>query len=113
MIARVLGTSGISEEQIDAIAVTVGPGMSLCLRVGLEAARAKAIELGVPLIGVNHLVGHTLMPRWSAQKSGLSCRFPYLSLLVSGGHCCTVLAKSVDEFNVIGVGILWMAPFLY
>eukprot|EP00510_Aplanochytrium_minuta_P004860 CAMPEP_0184025628 /NCGR_PEP_ID=MMETSP0954-20121128/12948_1 /TAXON_ID=627963 /ORGANISM="Aplanochytrium sp, Strain PBS07" /LENGTH=335 /DNA_ID=CAMNT_0026309497 /DNA_START=104 /DNA_END=1108 /DNA_ORIENTATION=- len=89
----------------------VGPGLSPCLKVGLETAKKLALETGVPLIGVNHLVGHTLMGRFFAQSrqgiqgyedAGSTCAFPFLTLIASGGHTATVIAHGVDDYQLVG-----------
>jgi tRNA A37 threonylcarbamoyltransferase TsaD len=76
---------------IDAVAVTSGPGLAVCLRHGFRAAVELATELGKPLIKVNHLEGHIL----AARMHDPSLRFPFLVLLVSGGHTMLVLAKGI------------------
>ncbi|MDZ7905507.1 MAG: hypothetical protein U5N55_06845 [Cypionkella sp.] len=69
-------------EDIDAIAVTSGPGLIGGVLSGVMLAKGLAAARGIPLLGVNHLAGHALTPRLT---DGLA--FPYLMLLVSGGHC--------------------------
>lgn len=77
---------GLSD--IDAVAVTAGPGLAVCLRHGYRAAVKLATELGKPLIKVNHLEGHIL----AARMNDPSLKYPFLVLLVSGGHTMLVLA---------------------
>lgn len=79
-------------KQIDAVAVTRGPGLIGALLVGIATAKAIAFARDIPLIGVNHLEGHL----WSAEFEGRSLQPPYLALLVSGGH---TLLFGVDAFN--------------
>ena len=66
---------------VSAIASTSGPGLIVCLTVGLNFGKALSASLNIPFIGVNHLEGHALSPKLSA-----SLDFPYLLLLISGGH---------------------------
>ncbi|CCK68226.1 putative N(6)-L-threonylcarbamoyladenine synthase KNAG_0A05620 [Huiozyma naganishii CBS 8797] len=77
----------------DLIAVTRGPGMLGSLSVGLNLAKGLSLALGVPLLGVNHMLGHLLVPRMTDPR----IEFPFTSLLVSGGH--TMLVHSEDIIN--------------
>jgi len=83
LVRRVLDEAGVSVAQLDAIAATAGPGLIGGVMVGLLAGKGLALASGKPLIAVNHLEGHALSPRLT--EAGLG--FPYLLLLVSGGHC--------------------------
>ena len=85
-------------EGVDAVAVTTGPGLELCLRVGTTFAQDLAGRTGKPFVGVNHLEAHCLTPR--LVDPGLT--FPYVSLLVSGGHCQIVLCKDLGDYAVLG-----------
>ena len=82
IIAQALGEANISLREIDAIAATAGPGLIGGVMVGLTTAKALALAAGRPLIAVNHLMGHALTARLT---DGVA--FPFLLLLVSGGHC--------------------------
>ena len=82
---------------LDIICVTSGPGLIGGLISGVMFAKALSLSLEKPLIGVNHLAGHALTPRLSN-----SIEFPYLILLVSGGHCQFLIVKSATEFIRIG-----------
>ena len=82
---------------VDIICVTSGPGLIGGLLSGVMFAKALALGLNKPLIGVNHLAGHALTPRLSN-----SIKFPYLILLVSGGHCQFLIVKSATDFIRIG-----------
>jgi N6-L-threonylcarbamoyladenine synthase len=86
-------------EQLDAVGVTMGPGLEICLRVGYRAARALARDHGKPFVAVNHLEAHVLMTR--AVDHG-KVHFPFLTLLVSGGHCQLLLARDVADYVVLG-----------
>lgn len=83
MIEAVLAESGMTLRDVDAIAATAGPGLIGGVMVGLVSAKALAWAAGKPIFAINHLEGHALSPRLS--QPGLA--FPYLLLLVSGGHC--------------------------
>jgi N6-L-threonylcarbamoyladenine synthase len=85
--------SGLGYRDIDAIAVTRGPGLVGSLLVGLAAAQGIALRVGVPVIGINHLEGHVL----SSELSGGVSR-PFLSLLVSGGHSALYLVERVGHY---------------
>ncbi len=89
--------AGMTLRQIDGIAVTAGPGLIGGVLSGVMLAKGLCAATGLPLIGVNHLAGHALTPRLTDQLC-----FPYLMLLVSGGHCQFLIAKGVDVFTRLG-----------
>ncbi len=89
------------QESFDAIAVTRGPGLSMALLVGLEAAKMLAILSGKPLYGVNHLEGH-LASAWLNAQNRSAWRFPLLALSVSGGHSELVVLKDFGVYEQIG-----------
>lgn len=97
MVEAALATSGVDLRAIDAIAVTAGPGLIGGVMSGVMCAKGLAAGAGLPLIGVNHLAGHALTPRLT---DGLE--FPYLMLLVSGGHCQFLIAHSATKFERLG-----------
>jgi N6-L-threonylcarbamoyladenine synthase len=82
VVDRALAQAGLALGQLDGIAVTAGPGLAGCLHLGLSAAKAMALGTGLPWVGVNHLEGHLL----AAQLEHPGLGFPYLALVVSGGH---------------------------
>ncbi|MCY0148993.1 tRNA (adenosine(37)-N6)-threonylcarbamoyltransferase complex transferase subunit TsaD [Hoeflea sp. G2-23] len=94
LIAQALDDSGVALDDIDAIAVTSGPGLIGGLMVGLMTGKAIAMATGKPFFGINHLEGHALTARLT---DGVT--FPYLLLLVSGGHTQIVLIKGVNEYE--------------
>ena len=96
-VERALRDAGLSLGQIDGIAVTSGPGLIGGVLSGVMLAKGIAAGSRKPLIGVNHLAGHALTPRLT---NGLS--YPYLMLLVSGGHCQFLIARSADLFQRLG-----------
>jgi len=83
---------------VDAIAVTCGPGLAGSLLVGVNFAKAVAMAAGKPLIGVNHLEGH-IYANW---LSGGTPRFPLLALIVSGGHTDLVFMRGHGDFDLVG-----------
>jgi N6-L-threonylcarbamoyladenine synthase len=97
VVAEALSRAAVALGDLDAIAVTAGPGLIGGVLSGVMLARGLAAATGLPLIAVNHLAGHALTPRLT---DGLA--FPYLVLLVSGGHCQFLLAEGVDRFRRLG-----------
>lgn len=87
----------VSLQNIDGIAVTCGPGLVGGLLVGLMMAKGLAISLKKPLWGIHHLEAHALMPRMTEDIS-----FPYLLLLLSGGHCLLSVVKGVGKYHILG-----------
>lgn len=90
--------------EIEAVAVTYGPGLTGSLLVGVNAAKGIALSLGVPLIGVNHLEGHLYSNWLDSQGSGHPppIKFPALSLIVSGGHTELTLVRGHGDYEVVG-----------
>jgi N6-L-threonylcarbamoyladenine synthase len=99
-VERALAQAGCGLADLDGIAVTAGPGLIGGVMSGVMLAKGLAAATGLPLVGVNHLAGHALTPRLT---DGL--RFPYLMLLVSGGHCQFLIVRGVDSFARIGGSI--------
>ncbi|MGN6269033.1 MAG: tRNA (adenosine(37)-N6)-threonylcarbamoyltransferase complex transferase subunit TsaD [Sphingomonas sp.] len=95
LIERALEEGGVGLDQVDAIAATAGPGLIGGVMVGLVTGKALAHACGKPLIAVNHLEGHALSPRLA--DSDLA--FPYLLLLVSGGHCQLLFVEGVGRYR--------------
>ncbi len=100
LIKNALQEANISLEEIHAIAVTAGPGLIGGLMVGLMSAKTLALIHNKPLIGVNHLEGHALTPRLTDQIS-----YPYLLLLVSGGHTQILLIKGLGDYERLATTI--------
>lgn len=94
IVAQAVDEADIALDEIDAVAATAGPGLIGGVLVGLTTAKALAASLGKPLIGVNHLEGHALTARLT---NGVE--FPYLMLLVSGGHSQFVLVRGVGDYE--------------
>jgi N6-L-threonylcarbamoyladenine synthase len=97
MVEAALEKSGVYLGDINAIAVTAGPGLIGGVMAGVMCAKGLAAGAGKPLIGVNHLAGHALTPRLTD-----ALEFPYLMLLVSGGHCQFLIAHSPTRFERLG-----------
>lgn len=96
-VEQALLQANVKLRDCDAIAVTAGPGLIGGVLSGVMCAKGLAAATGLPLIGVNHLAGHALTPRLTDDVA-----FPYLMLLVSGGHCQFLIAHSDDRFERIG-----------
>ncbi|WP_439546664.1 tRNA (adenosine(37)-N6)-threonylcarbamoyltransferase complex transferase subunit TsaD [Sandarakinorhabdus sp.] len=101
MIAAVLAEAGVTLNDVDAIAGTAGPGLIGGVMVGLVTAKALAYAADKPLIAVNHLEGHALSPR----LADASLQFPYLLLLVSGGHCQLLGVEGVGRYRRLATTI--------
>jgi len=97
IVERALERAGIGLADVDAIAVTAGPGLIGGVLVGLMTAKALALATGKPLVAVNHLEGHALTPRLT---DGLP--LPYLLLLVSGGHCQLLSVEAPGRYRLLG-----------
>lgn len=95
--AKAVKTSGLAWEQIDGIAATAGPGLIGGVITGLMSAKGLAMALGKPLMAVNHLEGHALSPRLTED-----CAFPYLLLLVSGGHSQLLSVTGLGTYERLG-----------
>lgn len=96
-VERALASAGLTLVDLDAVAVTSGPGLIGGVLSGVMIAKGIAAATGLPLLGVNHLAGHALTPRLT---DGLA--FPYLMLLVSGGHCQFLIVQGPDLFQRLG-----------
>lgn len=98
MIRATLGDAGLGRADIGGIAYTAGPGLIGALLVGAAVGRSLAYAWGVPAVGIHHLEGHLLAPRLEADPPA----FPYLALLVSGGHTMLVDVEGVGRYRVLG-----------
>ncbi|RKP26848.1 O-sialoglyco protein endopeptidase [Syncephalis pseudoplumigaleata] len=103
VVRAALQQANLAATDLDAIAVTRGPGIHACLSVGMNAAKTLAAALNKPLIGVNHMVveGHALMARMTTTKEG-EAAFPFLCLLVSGGHTLLLVVHDVNHYTQLG-----------
>ncbi|MFA5078728.1 MAG: tRNA (adenosine(37)-N6)-threonylcarbamoyltransferase complex transferase subunit TsaD, partial [Dehalococcoidia bacterium] len=96
--SRALSEAGISLEQVDAVAATVGPGLAGSLIVGVNFARAVSQAYDLPFIGINHLEGH-IYANWLYDEAP---RLPCLCLIVSGGHSDIILMEDHGSFLRLG-----------
>jgi len=97
---KAIDESGVKLEEVDAIATTAGPGLIVCLSVGLSFGKAMAASLGKPFIAVNHLEGHALSPRLNSKLD-----YPYLLLLISGGHTQFLNVQGLGKYKRLGTTI--------
>lgn len=100
LIARALAEADVALAELDGIAATAGPGLIGGVMIGLVTAKALALAAGKPLIAVNHLEGHALTARLTDDVA-----FPYLLLLVSGGHCQLQVVEDVGRYRRLGTTI--------
>jgi N6-L-threonylcarbamoyladenine synthase len=100
IVASALDEAGIALSEVDAVAATAGPGLIGGVMVGLTTAKALALAAGKPLIAVNHLEAHALTARLTD-----GVEFPFLLLLISGGHCQLLAVSGVGEFRLYGTTI--------
>ncbi len=100
IINEALNESKISIEDIDGVAATAGPGLIVCLTVGLNIGKSIAAFSNKPFIGVNHLEGHALSP---GLKNKIE--FPYLLLLISGGHTQYLIVRDINHYEQLGTTI--------
>ncbi len=100
IIDTALKESKISIDELDGVAATAGPGLIVCLTVGLNIGKSIAAFSNKPFVGVNHLEGHALSP--GLEKK---IKFPYLLLLISGGHTQFLIVKDVNEYEQLGTTI--------
>ncbi|GAA3694294.1 tRNA (adenosine(37)-N6)-threonylcarbamoyltransferase complex transferase subunit TsaD [Sphingomonas cynarae] len=101
LVAAALTDAGVTLAQVDVIAATAGPGLIGGVMVGLVTGKALAHAAGKPLVAVNHLEGHALSPRLADPDLD----FPYLLLLVSGGHCQLLLVQGVGRYRRLATTI--------
>ncbi|MEE2877458.1 MAG: tRNA (adenosine(37)-N6)-threonylcarbamoyltransferase complex transferase subunit TsaD [Pseudomonadota bacterium] len=100
VVAAAIAESGLALSDFDGIAATSGPGLIGGVMVGMMTGKALALAGGMPFIPVNHLEGHALSPRLAED-----CAFPYLLLLVSGGHCQFIEVRGLGDYTRLGTTI--------
>jgi N6-L-threonylcarbamoyladenine synthase len=98
LVRRVLADAGVALSDLQGIAYTQGPGLAGALLVGASVAAALAYGLGIPAIGVHHLEGHLLSPLLSTRPP----QFPFVALLVSGGHTQLMRVAAVGRYALLG-----------
>ncbi len=107
VIKQTLERAGKTIDDVDVVAATAGPGLIGGVLIGWMAATGIAQATGKPLVAVNHLEGHALVPRLHAAAANdtdgaASVDFPYLLMLASGGHCQILLVRGVGQYEMIG-----------
>ena len=100
IVQEALNKSKINIKDIDAVAATAGPGLIVCLTVGLNFAKALSLSIKKPFIGINHLEGHALSP-----KLDRNLEYPYLLLLISGGHSQFLSVNGLGNYTRLGTTI--------
>jgi len=100
IVQKAIDDSGININELDAVASTAGPGLIVCLSVGLSFGKAFAASLNKPFIAVNHLEGHALSPKLNSKLD-----YPYLLLLISGGHSQYLSVKNLGQYKRLGTTI--------
>jgi N6-L-threonylcarbamoyladenine synthase len=101
LIDELLGKTGLQRRDIEAVAYTRGPGLVGALLVGAAAASSLAWALDVPVVGVHHMEGHLLAPMLDTERPG----FPFVALLVSGGHTQLVEVQGVGRYRMLGESV--------
>ncbi|CDR97410.1 glycoprotease family protein, putative [Babesia bigemina] len=111
IIDRVVANAGVRMADVKRIAVTRGPGMTICLKAGYDAAAEISTRYGIPLVAENHLAGHCLSPFIKGHQFGISAggdahpsqelRYPFLSLLLSGGHSQIYVVEGPAKFHML------------
>ena len=100
IVKKAIKDSKCKIEEIDAIASTAGPGLIVCLSVGLSFGKALSVSLNKPFIAVNHLEGHALSPKLNSKIT-----YPYLLLLISGGHSQFLDVQGLGKYKRLGTTI--------
>ena len=100
IVQKTIDDSGCKVDDIDAIAATAGPGLVVCLSVGLSFGKALAASLKKPFIAINHLEGHALSPKLNSKID-----YPYLLLLISGGHSQFLNVQDLGKYKRLGTTI--------
>ncbi len=102
LVAGVMAKAGIGYAALDGVAATAGPGLIGGLIVGASFAKGLALAYGLPFIAINHLEAHALTVRLPGLMPGGAPAFPYLLLLLSGGHCQCVLVEGLGRYKRLG-----------
>jgi len=97
---KAINESGIKIKDIDAVAATAGPGLVVCLSIGLSFGKTIASSINKPFIAVNHLEGHALSPKLNSEL-----KYPYLLLLISGGHTQFLIVNGLEKYKRLGTTI--------
>ncbi len=102
VIKRAMESSGVAWTDLDAVAVTNGPGLASSLLVGLSAAKALALRLKRELVCVNHLEAHLYSPFLAMPAGSMAEACPFLALVVSGGHTCLLRVEGLGDYRLLG-----------
>ena len=105
VVAQAMSEAGITFSDLGGVAATGGPGLIGGVMVGVMTAKAIALAEAKPFVAVNHLEAHALTARLSGTASGEAVAFPYLLLLVSGGHCQLLIVEGVGSYRRIGTTV--------
>lgn len=100
LVKKALNEAGLTLSDIDAFAATAGPGLIGGLMVGVVSAKTFSLATGKPFLAINHLEGHALSPRLVSETD-----FPYLLLLISGGHCQLISVDGLGKYRRLGTTI--------
>ncbi len=100
IVQKAIDESGLKAEEIDAVASTAGPGLIVCLSVGLSFGKSFSSAMNIPFISVNHLEGHALSPKLNSEID-----YPYLLLLISGGHSQYLSVNGIGIYKRLGTTI--------
>ncbi len=100
IVQKAINESGCKIDEIDGIASTAGPGLVVCLSVGLSFGKALAASLNKPFMAINHLEGHALSPKLNSNLD-----YPYLLLLISGGHSQYLMVEGLGNYKRLGTTI--------
>jgi len=101
LIQESLDQAGLQKSELDGVAYTLGPGLAGALMVGAATGRAMAWALGLPAIGVHHMEGHLLAPLLETPRP----EFPFVALLVSGGHTQLVKVEGIGQYELLGESV--------
>lgn len=101
VVKKALKKAGIDFKHLDLAAVTYGPGLSGSLLVGISFAKAVSFSLSIPLVGVSHLNAH-IYANFIGKKPKDLPKFPFIGLVISGGHTSIFLCKDIDDFKILG-----------
>ena len=101
LIQQVLDEAGMNRHELDAIAYTAGPGLVGALMVGASTAHGMARAMGIPVLGVHHMEGHLMAPMLEASPPD----FPFVALLVSGGHTQLVEVQGLGRYRLLGESV--------
>ncbi|CAN8318564.1 unnamed protein product [Cochlearia groenlandica] len=101
VVQDALDNANLTGKDLSAVAVTIGPGLGLCLRVGVQKARRVAGNFNLPIVGVHHMEAHALVARLVERELS----FPFMALLISGGHNIIVLGHKLGQYTQLGTTV--------